>query len=223
MHVQLCEDMRPSAPAEVYNLLRGRKTRPNQGHTYIHTYMRTYIRTLDNAHNSQAQRLNLRRWQSLGGKRTVDINDEQTDGVSSRDAEPLKLHSGSGSGSHPWFLDEIWLSWNCWEIRWIAVTCSKQMGAVAVDEACTNNCVKSAHAVFEICGICVPPTVTYLPYRVSGSTLTAVGRSRLLARCPGTHSRILSAIQRAAQTVLDVYLKRTCSARYYCIQRIRGS
>jgi len=23
-------------------------------------------------------------------------------------------------------------------------------------------------------GICVPPTVTYLPYRVSGSTLTAV-------------------------------------------------
>jgi len=85
------------------------------------------------------------------------------------------------------------------------------MGAVAVDEACTNNCVKSAHAVFEICGICVPPTVTYLPYRVSGSTLTAVGRSRLLARRPGTHSRILSAIQRAAQTVLGVYLKRTCS------------
>jgi len=60
-------------------------------------------------------------------------------------------------------------------------------------------------------GICVPPTVTYLPYRVSGSTLTAVGRSQLLARWPGTHSRILSAIQRAEQTVLGVYLKRTCS------------
>ena len=30
-------------------------------------------------------------------------------------------------------------------------------------------------------GICVPPTVTYLPYRVSGSTLTAVGHSQLLA------------------------------------------
>ena len=41
-------------------------------------------------------------------------------------------------------------------------------------------------------GICVPPTVTYLPYRVSGSTLTAVGRSQLLDRWPGTHSRILS-------------------------------
>ena len=60
-------------------------------------------------------------------------------------------------------------------------------------------------------GICVLPTVTYLPYRVSRSTLTAVGRSRLLARWPGTHSRILSELQRAAQTVLDVYLKRTCS------------
>jgi len=60
-------------------------------------------------------------------------------------------------------------------------------------------------------GICVPPTVSYLPYRVSGSTLKAVGRSQLLARWPGTHSRILSGIQRAAQTVLDVYLKRTCS------------
>jgi len=83
-------------------------------------------------------------------------------------------------------------------------------------------------------GICVPPTVsasdsfsrflalhkfvcmcvcmyvTYLPYRVSGSTLTAVGRSQLLARWPGTHCRILSGIQRAAQTVLGVYLKRAC-------------
>jgi len=60
-------------------------------------------------------------------------------------------------------------------------------------------------------GIRVPPTVTYLPCRVSGSTLTAVGRSQLLARRPGTHSRILSGIQRAAQTVLGIYLKRTCS------------
>ena len=51
--------------------------------------------------------------------------------------------------------------------------------------------------------------VTYLPYRVSGSTLTAVGRSQLLARWPGTHSRILSGIPRAAQTVSGVYLKRS--------------
>jgi len=43
------------------------------------------------------------------------------------------------------------------------------------------------------------------------STLTAVRRSQLLARWPGTHSRILHRIQRAAQTVLGVYLKRNCS------------
>jgi len=36
----------------------------------------------------------------------------------------------------------------------------------------------------------------------------AVGGSQLLARWPGTHSRILSGIQRAAQTVLGVYLER---------------
>jgi len=50
-----------------------------------------------------------------------------------------------------------------------------------------------------------------LPYHVSGSTLPAVGRSQLQAQWPGTYSRILSRIQRAAQTVLVVYLKRTCS------------
>ena len=38
--------------------------------------------------------------------------------------------------------------------------------------------------------------------------LNAVGPSQLLARWPGIHSRILSGIQRAAQTVLGVYLKR---------------
>jgi len=36
-------------------------------------------------------------------------------------------------------------------------------------------------------------------------------RSQLLARWPGTLSRILYGIQRAAQTVLGVYFKRTCS------------
>ena len=69
--------------------------------------------------------------------------------------------------------------------------------------------IQSLLTVFQV--TCVPPTVIYLPYRVSGSTLTAVGRSQLLAQWPGTHSRILSGIQRAAQTVLGVYLKRTCS------------
>ena len=47
-------------------------------------------------------------------------------------------------------------------------------------------------------------------YDVSRLTLTVIGRSQLLARWPGTHSRISSWIQRAAQTVLGVSLKRTC-------------
>ena len=41
------------------------------------------LSTPDNAHNSQAQGLkglNLRHGRLLGGKRTVDINAEQTDG-----------------------------------------------------------------------------------------------------------------------------------------------
>ena len=44
-------------------------------------------------------------------------------------------------------------------------------------------------------------------------TAVSVGarRSHLLARWPGTHSLTLSRIQRPAQTVLCVYLKRTCS------------
>jgi len=41
--------------------------------------------------------------------------------------------------------------------------------------------------------------------------LNTYGRSQLLALWPGTHYRILFGIQRAAQTVLGVYLKRTCS------------
>ena len=50
-------------------------------HTHMHTCIHAYIQTLDNAHNSEAkQSLNLRRGRSPGGSRTVDINDEQTDG-----------------------------------------------------------------------------------------------------------------------------------------------
>jgi len=43
-------------------------------------YIHRYIQTLDNARNSRAYCFNLRRARSLGGSRTVDINDEQPDG-----------------------------------------------------------------------------------------------------------------------------------------------
>jgi len=44
-------------------------------------YSTVHIHTYDNAYHSQAQGLNLRRGRSLGGERTVDMNDEQTDVV----------------------------------------------------------------------------------------------------------------------------------------------
>ena len=47
----------------------------------------------------------------------------------------------------------------------------------------------------------------HITYRFSGSTRTAAWLSQL----PGTLFRILSGLLRAAQTVLGVYLKRTCS------------
>jgi len=45
----------------------------------LHHNTHTYKHLITHAH-SQAQGLNLRRGRSLGGKRTVDMNDEQTDG-----------------------------------------------------------------------------------------------------------------------------------------------
>jgi len=48
--------------------------------TSAFTPIHIYVQTLDNAHNSQVQGSNLRRGRSLDGKRTVDINDEQTHG-----------------------------------------------------------------------------------------------------------------------------------------------
>jgi len=55
------------------------------------------------------------------------------------------------------------------------------------------------------------PPPQFRPPAFPAQHLRAVGRSQLLARWPGTLSRILSAIQRAAETVLGLYLKSTCS------------
>ena len=47
---------------------------------YSTVHIHTHEHLITHAH-SQAQGLNLRRGRSLGGKRTVDMNDEQTDVV----------------------------------------------------------------------------------------------------------------------------------------------
>jgi len=59
--------------------------------------------------------------------------------------------------------------------------------------------------------ICVPPTVNYLQYLATGSTLTAVGPFQLPAPQSGTLARISSATRPSVQTVSDV-----------CIQCIRS-
>jgi len=59
---------------------------------------------------------------------------------------------------------------------------------------------------------CVPPTVNYLQYLATGSTLTAVGPFQLPAPAQsGTLSRISSETRPSVQTPSDVCLKRICS------------
>ena len=65
--------------------------------------------------------------------------------------------------------------------------------------------------VLTLGGICVPPTVNYLQYLVTGSTLTAVRPFKLPAPQSGTLSQILSGTRPSVQTVLGICLKRICS------------
>jgi len=68
----------------------------------------------------------------------------------------------------------------------------------------------SQSPVLTCVGICVLPTIIYLPYRISSSTLTAVGHSQLLVQWPQT----LPGFVRDATNSTDcfrIYLKRTCS------------
>ena len=58
--------------------------------------------------------------------------------------------------------------------------------------------------VLTLGGICVPPTVNYLQYPATSSTVMAVGPSQSPAPQPGTLSRILSGTPPPVQTVSDV-------------------
>ena len=76
----------------------------------------------------------------------------------------------------------------------------------------TRNC---AHSLLKVCpsfsGRAFSASLDVQRFRLNTYGRRALRRFQLLARSPGTHSRILSGIQRAAQTVLGVFLKRTCS------------
>ena len=77
-------------------------------------------------------------------------------------ARPTALARRSRPGSLQWQFTSVWTA--------------------AHHRICRSTASRSP--VLTRAGICVPPTVTYLPFRVSGSTLMAVGRSQLLARDP---------------------------------------
>jgi len=58
--------------------------------------------------------------------------------------------------------------------------------------------------------IYVPPTTTYLQYRVIGLTPMVVWLSQSLAQQSGTVSRISSGTRQSALTLSDVYWRRIC-------------
>ena len=58
--------------------------------------------------------------------------------------------------------------------------------------------------------IYVPPTATYLQYRVNGLTPMTVWLSQSLAQQSGTVSRISSGTRQSALTLSDVYWRRFC-------------
>ena len=68
----------------------------------------------------------------------------------------------------------------------------------------TSRTTASRSLVLALGGICVPPTVNFLQYLATRSTLMAVGPSQSPAPQPGTLSQILSGTPPSVQTVSDV-------------------
>jgi len=76
---------------------------------------------------------------------------------------------------------------------------------------CTCRITAPLSPVLTLGAIFVPPTVNYLQYLVTSSTLTAVGPFQLPASQSGTLSRISSGTRPSVRTVSDGCLKRICS------------
>ena len=94
-----------------------------------------------------------------------------------------------------WWTEAQWVWTVCLRLLPDSVTAAIWTRAYRRRRHCTSVWTTAHHRIYRLTasrspvltggGICVPPTVIYmyLPYRVSGSTLTAVGRCQLLARC----------------------------------------
>jgi len=77
--------------------------------------------------------------------------------------------------------------------------------------------------VLTIGGSCVPPTINYLQYLATGSTLN--GRRAFTVAGPTVWNSLPDSI-RDPTTSADCFrrfLKKYLFARYQCIQRVRGS
>ena len=113
-----------------------------------------------------------------------------------------------------WHILAMLAVFRCMVLRWteIWVLLSCNFVHYLINSVVTTDGEKISLFLWQIwCGNVRRMVLCCFEYYIFGSTLTAVGRSQLLARWPGTHSWILSGIQWAAQTALGVYLKRTCS------------
>ena len=140
--------------------------------------------------------------------------------------------SADPRGPRPLFVRLLHVGWNCRleerclpvsamsSLCWSAVAAGKQEFLSQQVTDMGRFCLVLSVSILSIVH---RRALVHTVHLVSGSTLTAAGRSQLLARWPGTHSRILSADPTSSTDCFRHLLKTYLFVHYSCIQRIRGS
>jgi len=98
---------------------------------------------------------------------------------------------------------------HCCGQQWDVCLSSKCVNFKALHVALSHQQTSFAVLLVHV-DIYVPPTTTYLQYRVIGLTHMAVGLLQSLAQQSGTVSRISSGTRQSALTLSDVYWRRIC-------------
>ena len=104
------------------------------------------------------------------------------------------------------------------ELNWLDVPDRVFFKLAVIVHRCLNGRVRlylSDYCVFRppvltLGDSCIPATVNFLQYHVTGSILVVAGPLQWPAPQSGTLSRILSGTQPSVQSVSDVCLRRTC-------------
>ena len=150
------------------------------------------------------QRLAKRSWHFSDPPRTVTDKLRRVLNTAARVVTgSWKFDRGLGQILH----DELWLDVPDRVFFKLAVTVHRCLNDCAPPYL-SDYCVPVADA--DTGSTCVPPTVNYLQYLATGSTLTAVWPFQMPAPLPRTISWISSETRPSVQTVSDVCLKRTC-------------